>query len=133
MSNPMNRRGTASYQGMKWIRSEKRLAIYVRDGLACVYCGEGVEDGAKLTLDHLTPFSLGGGHEATNLVTACVRCNSKRGNRTLADWVGAVAAYNGTDATDLAESIDELRNRPLDVASAKSMIASRGFRGACRA
>src|SRR5438128_11454104 len=34
-------------QGMNWIRPEKRLALYLRDGLACCYCGEAVEDGAK--------------------------------------------------------------------------------------
>jgi len=38
-------------QGMNWIRKEKRLAIYLRDGLACGYCGQSIEDGAKLTLD----------------------------------------------------------------------------------
>ena len=47
-------------QGMNWLRPEKRLAIYLRDGLACCYCGSGVEDGVKLTLDHLTPHSQGG-------------------------------------------------------------------------
>ncbi|KKK72946.1 hypothetical protein LCGC14_2898780, partial [marine sediment metagenome] len=35
-------------QGMNWIRPEKRLAIYLRDGLACCYCGATVEDGTKL-------------------------------------------------------------------------------------
>lgn len=35
-------------QGMNWIRKDKRLAIYMRDGMACVYCG--------LTLDHLKKF-----------------------------------------------------------------------------
>ena len=60
-------------QGMNWIRKEKRLAIYLRDGLACCFCGEGVEDGAKLTLDHLTPHSHGGTNGAENLATACHR------------------------------------------------------------
>lgn len=30
----------ADWQGMNWIRQDKRLAIYLRDGLACVWCGE---------------------------------------------------------------------------------------------
>ena len=49
-----------SYQGMNWIKPAKRLALYLRDGLACAYCGDGIEDGIRLTLDHLTPHSLGG-------------------------------------------------------------------------
>ena len=71
---------TENWQGMKWIRNEKRLAIYLRDGLACVYCAESVEDGATLTLDHLKTHFRGGSNEAGNLVTACKRCNSSRGN-----------------------------------------------------
>ena len=54
----------AQYQGANWVRREKRLALYLRDGLACVYCGEGVEDGVVLTLDHLVPHSHGGSREA---------------------------------------------------------------------
>ena len=46
--------------GSKWIRPDKRLAIYLRDGLACAYCGDSVEEGAKLSLDHLTCHSHGG-------------------------------------------------------------------------
>ena len=35
--------------GRNWIRPEKRRALYLRDGLACVYCGDSLEDGARLT------------------------------------------------------------------------------------
>ena len=45
------------------------MAIYMRDGLACAYCGAAVEDGAQLSLDHITPDSLGGDNQADNLVT----------------------------------------------------------------
>ena len=76
-------RSNGQGQVQKWIRNEKRLALYLRDGLACCYCGEGIEDGAKLTLDHLVAHSHGGGNEVSNLITACNRCNSSRGNR---DW-----------------------------------------------
>jgi 5-methylcytosine-specific restriction endonuclease McrA len=48
-------RSRGEWQGMNWIRQEKRLAIYLRDGLACGYCGDSVENGAKLSLDHLKP------------------------------------------------------------------------------
>ena len=64
--------------GRNWIRPEKRLALYLRDGVACVYCGRSVEAAAPLTLDHLRPVSKGGSNDASNLVTACHDCNSAR-------------------------------------------------------
>jgi HNH endonuclease len=124
----MAARGMGSkYQGSKWIRPEKRLAIYLRDGLACVWCGQAVEDETPLSLDHLTPWIDGGSNEATNLVTCCRRCNSSRGNRSVGDFAQAVANYidHGVTAAGIAQRIEELRNRPLDLAAAKVMIARR--------
>lgn len=75
-------------QGSKWIRPEKRARIYARDGNSCVYCGSA----RSLSLDHLRPRSRGGTNAATNLVTACLRCNVERGNTALAAFVGATDA-----------------------------------------
>jgi 5-methylcytosine-specific restriction endonuclease McrA len=52
--------------------------VYLRDGLACSWCGWSLDEGAPLTLDHLTPRADGGTNATTNLVTACRRCNSTR-------------------------------------------------------
>jgi len=62
-------------QGSKWIRREKRWAIYMRDNWTCVYCEQ---ENVALTLDHVHPRELGGGNEAGNLVTACRTCNTTR-------------------------------------------------------
>lgn len=115
-------------QGMNWIRPEKRLAIYLRDGLACCYCGESVEAGAKLTLDHLRPYSHGGSNAETNLVTCCHRCNSSRGNRSWRKFAESVAAYlnHGVRAEDIIAHISRTRLRKLDVGEAKELIARRG-------
>ena len=113
-------------QGSKWIRREKRLAIYLRDGLACAWCGHGLEDNAALTLDHLTPNSLGGSNEATNLVTACRQCNTVRGVRPTPEFAAAVAGYIDADTQAILDHIDDLVARPVDVASAKDLIAARG-------
>ena len=43
MNKTITRHPHPATNGSKWIRPEKRMAIYLRDGLACVYCGEGVE------------------------------------------------------------------------------------------
>ncbi len=55
-----------------------RVNIYKRDGYACVYCGN--KD--NLTLDHVIPRSRGGRDQWDNLVTACQRCNTEKGDRT---------------------------------------------------
>ena len=56
-----------------------RKNILHRDGHSCQYCGYTGED---LTLDHVIPRSRGGGDTWDNMVTACVRCNVRKGNRT---------------------------------------------------
>jgi 5-methylcytosine-specific restriction endonuclease McrA len=66
--------------GGKWIRPEKRLAIYLRDGFECIYCTKDlmVTKPNEITLDHVVARNNGGGNETTNLVTACNNCNSSR-------------------------------------------------------
>lgn len=116
--------------GMNWIRQDKRLAIYLRDGLSCCWCGDSIENGAKLTLDHLTPRSDGGSHHEGNLVTCCHRCNSSRGNRSVKDFAAAVAGYinHGVTAAEIEAHVADCTARDLapHKAEAKAMIARRG-------
>ena len=116
----------ANWQGMNWIRKEKRLAIYIRDGMCCAYCGKGVEDGAQLALDHVIPVSQGGDNHATNLITCCTDCNSSRGDRDVIEFIHAVAAYRNVGYDALAAHVASTRLRPLKVGVAKNLIASRG-------
>lgn len=118
----------AKYQGSKWITRERRLALYLRDGLACAYCGSGLEHGAMLTLDHLIPHSQGGSNQSRNLVTACRTCNSARGERSLEEFSAKVAGYlnHGITATHILEHISQASNRPIDIKAAKALIAARG-------
>ena len=113
-------------QGMNWCAPATRLAIYLRDGLACCYCGSGIEEGTKLTLDHLTPHSHGGSNTAENLVTACHKCNSARGNRDYRTFAATVAAYLGHTAEAILSHIETTSQRPLDRAQAKVLLAARG-------
>lgn len=120
----------SAYQGMNWISPAKRLAIYLRDGLGCAYCGQGIEEGVRLTLDHLTPHSAAAkpDNSATNLVTACVSCNSSRGDRDLAEFCKRVAGYLNHGATGKAilAHVRATSARPLDLAQAKDLLARRG-------
>jgi len=56
-----------------------RKNIIKRDGGRCMYCGR--RDG-PMTVDHIIPRNLGGKDTWENLVTACLKCNNKKGNRT---------------------------------------------------
>ncbi len=53
-----------------------RQNIFKRDGHNCQYCGSDKD----LTLDHLIPRSKGGKSSWNNLVTACKRCNARKGD-----------------------------------------------------
>ena len=56
-----------------------RQNIYKRDGFRCAYCSSRKD----LTLDHLVPKSQGGPDSWYNLITACQKCNTLKGNRSL--------------------------------------------------
>jgi len=58
-----------------------RREILRRDHHSCQYCGSR----KRLTLDHVIPRSRGGSHTWDNVVTACERCNSRKGDRTPAE------------------------------------------------
>jgi 5-methylcytosine-specific restriction endonuclease McrA len=54
--------------------------ILRRDHYTCQYCGR---RGDRLTVDHVLPRSRGGDTTWLNVVAACLRCNLRKGNRTL--------------------------------------------------
>jgi len=56
-----------------------RQSIYIRDNHKCQYCGST----RKLTIDHVIPKSRGGDDSWENLVVACSRCNTLKGNTPL--------------------------------------------------
>lgn len=55
-----------------------RINIFKRDKGECQYCGSK----RHLTIDHIVPKSKGGKTIWTNLVTACIRCNVNKGDKT---------------------------------------------------
>lgn len=106
--------------GSKWIRPEKRVAIYLRDGYACAYCGSE----SRLSLDHLRPREVGGSHDATNLVTSCVPCNSARRDLSMRSWL-QVLRDRGVDTSTMARRIRQLSARKLNMPAAKALLAAR--------
>ena len=59
-----------------------RANVIARDNFECQYCG--VRLGSRdVTLDHIVPRSLGGQTTWTNVVCSCMRCNTKKGDKSL--------------------------------------------------
>jgi 5-methylcytosine-specific restriction endonuclease McrA len=59
-----------------------RQNLYKRDAYTCQYCG--TQPGSKnLSIDHVVPKSKGGISTWTNCVLSCLKCNHKKGDRTL--------------------------------------------------
>ena len=73
-----------TYEKLLEIRSNRRARrippsvkkyIFERDNHQCQYCGA-VDN---LAIDHIFPFSRGGGNEHENLQILCQPCNSRKG------------------------------------------------------
>lgn len=60
--------------------SPTRKNILKRDGYRCQYCGTKI---GPMTVDHIIPKTMGGRETWENLVCACVKCNTRKGNRSL--------------------------------------------------
>lgn len=56
--------------------------LFQRDHHTCLYCGKSMKN-KLLTRDHVKPLSKGGRDIWSNVVTACRRCNTHKGNRLL--------------------------------------------------
>lgn len=84
-----SRKGKHQASG-QWIRTDKRLAIYLRDRFTCLYCCRDLADAdpMDITLDHVKCQSDGGSNMETNLVTSCRSCNCSRQDKPLARFAG---------------------------------------------
>jgi len=71
------------YVYTKWMYERKgeirptRRTILRRDDYTCTYCGQYGD-----TLDHIQPRSRGGKDSWENLITACLKCNNVKDDRT---------------------------------------------------
>jgi 5-methylcytosine-specific restriction endonuclease McrA len=72
----------------KFRRQVTNTFLFARDDYRCQFCGksqEALRTREYLTRDHLVPLSRGGGNEWTNVITACSTCNTRKGNRLVAE------------------------------------------------
>lgn len=57
-----------------------RANVYARDDHRCQYCG-GQFPPSQLTFDHVVPVARGGHKGWDNIVTCCIPCNRRKGDR----------------------------------------------------
>lgn len=60
-----------------------RHYLYARDNWRCQYCGNKFSS-SDLTFDHVIPRAHGGPTSWNNLVTCCVPCNQRKGDKLVA-------------------------------------------------
>jgi hypothetical protein len=80
------------------LRNRRRSALRQQGGV-CFWCDDQLlsykEAGSPThprlcTADHLTPRSLGGSNEGSNIVAACFKCNSARKDNVLEIWLSRI-------------------------------------------
>ena len=76
------------YSSKRWKRL--RVEAFIKYGRKCCLCGRGVEDGAKLTVDHIVPRSAHPESEFSynieNLQILCKRCNDGKSDDYSEKW-----------------------------------------------
>lgn len=65
---------------------ENRAKIWERDHYQCRYCGNQLTR-FTATLDHVRSVKDGGDNSYENLVTACLKCNSRKNHQLLGDFL----------------------------------------------
>lgn len=92
------------------VSKRTRYEVLKRDNHTCRYCGASAP-GARLTVDHVLPVTLGGTDNPDNLVAACVDCNA-----------GKASTHPG------AEALEDVRAADMKWAGAIRRVASQRAR-----
>lgn len=69
---------------------ENRIKVYERDEYKCRYCGKQLTR-FTATLTHVMPVAEGGDNSFENLLTACLKCNSRKNKRPVGDLLAEQA------------------------------------------
>ena len=112
------------WHGHHWIRDDKRLAIYLRDGLACAYCRTTAKP-ADACVEHVIPFEKGGSNHQSNLVTSCSRCNARKGELPLRRWASILAPVAPEVIVERVSKFTARQLRPYRI-QAKKLVARYG-------
>ncbi len=64
------------------IKPETQIQVLIEFNDMCAYCLQ-----PATTFDHLIPISKYGGSDFENIVPACRKCNSSKGNKNVFEWI----------------------------------------------
>jgi 5-methylcytosine-specific restriction endonuclease McrA len=108
-----------------------RIAVFVRDRGACVYCGAAYQAGAALTVDHVVSRKRGGGDGFDNLVTACRPCNEDKAHFSLGAYLFELGDRGASraDTQAVAARVEAARKTPIawpEVESALALYRAQG-------
>ena len=85
-SNPLAAK--LAFRRSKWVYKRTRLAE--SQNWKCCYCGCSMNESHgksnSVTVEHVTPKSMGGTDNQENLVAACYKCNNRRGTLNAFDF-----------------------------------------------
>lgn len=113
-------------QGMNWIKPDRRMALYRRDGNRCACChAQGGPHGYGLTVDHIEPSARGGQNLDSNLITMCNRCNSVKQDKSIKDFLKSFLAPRGHDIKAIEARIAKLAATEIDRKEGKRLLEER--------
>lgn len=101
-------------QNRQKLLPREKMAIFLRDGLACCWCSESftVE---QLTIDHVETYDDGGNDKPSNLVTSCRKCNLLRGSNSMFSFAEVVGGYARIRPGLIRFHIKDVMSRDIDV------------------
>jgi len=92
-----------------------RFLIFERDEFRCIYCGKSsIHDKSELRIDHIHPRKFGGEDIASNLVTACERCNLEKSAKLLSPN-NLITIYEEVNKRNEASGISHDQNIALNM------------------
>lgn len=85
--------------------------VWALDGCECKYCLRKIGE-VQLTIDHFHPLETGGKNDQSNYLTACRKCNKRKGNQDPRIW-----CEEAQPACDYDWYVDYLARRPQEFRS----------------
>jgi hypothetical protein len=82
--------------------------VWALDGCKCLYCLRKIGQ-VQLTIDHFQPLETGGKNDQSNYLTACRKCNKRKGNEDPRTWCA-----KDTVMFDYDWYVKYLSERPLE-------------------
>jgi hypothetical protein len=103
------------------IPASVRAQVLNRDRHTCYYCGARGSN-VRFHMDHVVPVSWGGTNDLANLVTACSRCNLKKGATVTGAWESKKDELPMNRRGRGPKDIERLRKREVELARKRQDI-----------